>query len=218
MNTTANGLFIAFEGGDGSGKSTQSRYLAQHLETLGDTVILTREPGGTPIGDKLRSLVLDHGNGKIDARTEALMFAASRAAHVDQIIRPALHRGDIVITDRYIDSSVAYQGVGRNLGATPIRDLNAWATLGLRPDLTVLLDVPASTGRTRRHGRAVAEDRMEAESDTFHTNIREALITEAARNQDAYLILDARAPREEVAKAIQERVDNLRAARRAAAA
>jgi len=218
MTTTPNGLFIAFEGGDGAGKSTQARNLAAHLETLGDTVILTREPGGTPIGDKLRSLVLDHGNGTIDARTEALMFAASRAAHVNQVIRPALTRGDIVITDRYIDSSVAYQGVGRDLGTTPIRDLNAWATLGLRPDLTVLLDVPASTGRTRRGFRTTAEDRMEAESDTFHSKIRDALITEASRNQDTYLILDARAPREEVAQAIQERVATLRATLAPAAA
>lgn len=218
MNTTPKGLFIAFEGGDGAGKSTQARYLAGHLEAQGDTVILTREPGGTPIGEKLRSLVLEHGNGTIDARTEALMFAAARAAHVDQIIRPAISRGDIVITDRYIDSSVAYQGAGRGLGATPIRDLNAWATLGLRPDLTVLLDVPASTGRMRRHGRADPEDRMEAESDAFHAKIREALINEAARNQDAYLILDARAPRDEVARAISDRVDGLRAARHAAAA
>lgn len=215
MTGTPHGLFIAFEGGDGSGKSTQSRYLGSHLEALGDTVIMTREPGGTPIGNKLRALVLDHGNGTIDARTEALMFAASRAAHVDQIIRPALTRGDIVITDRYIDSSVAYQGVGRDLGTTQLRDLNAWATLGLRPDLTILLDVPESTGRMRRTGRVEAEDRIEAESDLFHAKIRKAFIVEAARTPDAYLVLDARRPRDEVAKAISDRVNTLREMRAA---
>jgi dTMP kinase len=218
MTGTPRGLFIAFEGGDGAGKSTQARHLAGHLEALGDTVIMTREPGGTPIGDKLRALVLDHGNGTIDARTEALMFAASRAAHVDQVIRPAQARGDIIITDRYIDSSVAYQGSGRELGVTPLRDLNAWATLGLRPDLTILLDVPESTGRMRRTGRVFAEDRIEAESDAFHAKIRTAFLHEAARTPTAYLVLDARRPRAEVARAISARVTALREARRAEAA
>lgn len=216
MTEARRGLFIAFEGGDGAGKSTQSRYLAGHLETQGDTVIMTREPGGTPIGDKLRALVLDHGNGTIDARTEALMFAASRAAHVDQVIRPALTRGDIIITDRYIDSSVAYQGSGRDLGVTQLRDLNSWATIGLRPDLTILLDVPESTGRMRRSGRAEPEDRMEAESDAFHAKIRKAFLHEAARAPEAYLILDARRPRDDVARAIKNRVDALRAEKLAA--
>ena len=216
MTGTPRGLFIAFEGGDGAGKSTQARYLGAHLEGLGDTVILTREPGGTPIGDKLRALVLDHGNGTIDARAEALMFAASRAAHVDQVILPAITRGDIVITDRYIDSSVAYQGSGRELGVTQLRDLNAWATMGLRPDLTILLDVPEGTGRTRRTHRIEAEDRIEAESDAFHAKIRKAFLAEAARAPGAYLVLDARRPRDDVARAISNRVDALRAEKKAA--
>jgi dTMP kinase len=216
MTGTPRGLFIAFEGGDGAGKSTQARYLGAHLEGLGDTVILTREPGGTPIGDKLRALVLDHGNGTIDARAEALMFAASRAAHVDQVILPAITRGDIVITDRYIDSSVAYQGSGRELGVTQLRDLNAWATMGLRPDLTILLDVPEGTGRTRRTHRIEAEDRIEAESDHFHAQIRKAFLHEAARNPEAYLVLDSRRPRDDVARAISNRVDALRAEKKAA--
>ena len=117
MNTQSPGLFIAFEGGDGAGKSTQAARLAGSLEARGLTVLRTREPGGTPIGEKLRSLVLDHGHGHIDAHTEALIFAASRAAHASQVIRPALERGEVVLTDRYIDSSVAYQGAGRDLGA-----------------------------------------------------------------------------------------------------
>ena len=122
MNTHSPGLFIAFEGGDGAGKSTQAARLAGSLESLGLTVLRTREPGGTPIGEKLRSLVLDHGHGHIDAHTEALIFAASRAAHASQVIRPALERGEVVLTDRYIDSSVAYQGAGRDLGTDAAED------------------------------------------------------------------------------------------------
>ena len=122
MTTQNPGLFIAFEGGDGAGKSTQAAELAAALESRGLTVLRTREPGGTPIGEKLRSLVLDHGHGHIDAHTEALIFAASRAAHASQVIRPALERGEIVLTDRYIDSSVAYQGAGRDLGTDAVRD------------------------------------------------------------------------------------------------
>ncbi|MER2137405.1 MAG: dTMP kinase, partial [Arthrobacter sp.] len=116
MSEPRTGLFIAFEGGDGAGKSTQAALLTQTLQDAGRTVLRTREPGGTPVGEKLRSLVLEHGHGQIDARTEALIFAASRAAHVEQVILPALERGDVVVCDRYIDSSVAYQGAGRNLG------------------------------------------------------------------------------------------------------
>lgn len=132
-HSTSGGLFIALEGGDGAGKSTQANLLAQALQSSGYRVVRTREPGGTEVGEKLRSIVLDHGQGEIDARTEALIFAASRAAHAEQLIRPALAEGKIVITDRYIDSSVAYQGAGRELGEQRIRELNEWATSDLLP-------------------------------------------------------------------------------------
>lgn len=209
MSTQNPGLFIAFEGGDGAGKSTQAAALAGALDSRGFTVLRTREPGGTPIGEKLRSLVLDHGHGHIDARTEALIFAASRAAHADQVILPALERGDIVLTDRYIDSSVAYQGAGRGLGTDAVRDLNEWATAGLQPDLTVLLDVDPAVGRLRRTAGDAAEDRMESEADEFHAKIRTAFLDLAAARPDHYLVLAAHLPVAELAGLILARVDAL---------
>jgi dTMP kinase len=208
--TTHNpGLFIAFEGGDGAGKSTQAAELAGALRSRGFAVLQTREPGGTPIGEKLRSLVLDHGHGHIDARTEALIFAASRAAHADQVILPALERGEIVLTDRYIDSSVAYQGAGRGLGTVAVRQLNEWATSGLQPDLTVLLDVDPAVGRLRRTAGDAAEDRMESEADEFLARIRTAVLDLAADRPDHYLVLPAGQPLTELAGLILARVDAL---------
>jgi dTMP kinase len=203
------GLFIAFEGGDGAGKSTQAARLAEALESRGLKVLRTREPGGTPVGEKLRSLVLDHGNGHIDAHTEALIFAASRAAHATQVIRPALERGEIVLTDRYIDSSVAYQGAGRDLGTDAVRSINEWATSGLQPDLTVLLDVDPGVGRRRRTAGDAAEDRLESEADEFHTRIRNAFLELAAVHPDAYLVLPAHLPVADLAAQILARVDGL---------
>ncbi len=209
MTIQSPGLFIAFEGGDGAGKSTQAARLAEALESRGLKVLRTREPGGTPIGEKLRSLVLDHGHGHIDAHTEALIFAASRAAHAGQVIRPALERGDIVLTDRYIDSSVAYQGAGRDLGTEAVRSLNEWATEGLQPDLTVLLDVDPADGRRRRTAGDAAEDRLESEADEFHALIREAFLQLAASRPDAYLVLPAHLAVSELAAQILARVDAL---------
>jgi dTMP kinase len=209
VTTNSPGLFIAFEGGDGAGKSTQAARLAETLETRGLTVLQTREPGGTPIGEKLRSLVLDHGHGHIDAHTEALIFAASRAAHASQVIRPALERGEVVLTDRYIDSSVAYQGAGRDLGADAVRTLNEWATSGLQPDLTVLLDVDPADGRRRRTAGDAAEDRLESEADEFHSTIRGAFLDLAASRPDTYLVLPADLPVNELAVRILTRVDAL---------
>ncbi|HKU35591.1 dTMP kinase [Arthrobacter sp. NyZ413] len=203
------GLFIAFEGGDGAGKSTQAARLAESLESLGFAVLRTREPGGTPIGEKLRSLVLDHGHGTIDARTEALMFAASRAAHANQVIRPALARGSVVITDRYIDSSVAYQGAGRDLGTGDVRRLNEWATEGLEPDLTVLLDVHPGEGRDRRTVGNAAEDRLESEPDEFHARIRDAFLEVARAHPDTYLVLPAADPIDVLAARILRRVQDI---------
>ena len=209
MTIQSPGLFIAFEGGDGAGKSTQAARLAEALESRGLKVLRTREPGGTPIGEKLRSLVLDHGHGHIDAHTEALIFAASRAAHAGQVIRPALDRGDIVLTDRYIDSSVAYQGAGRDLGTEAVRTLNEWATDGLQPDLTVLLDVDPADGRRRRTAGDAAEDRLESEADEFHALIREAFLQLASARPEAYLVLPAHLAVAELAAQILARVDAL---------
>ncbi|NHW49134.1 dTMP kinase [Paenarthrobacter sp. MSM-2-10-13] len=209
MSIKSPGLFIAFEGGDGAGKSTQAARLSDALESRGLSVLRTREPGGTPIGEKLRSLVLDHGHGTIDPRTEALMFAAARAAHASQVIRPALVEGTVVITDRYIDSSVAYQGAGRGLGAEGVLSLNEWATEGLHPDLTVLLDVDPSDGRRRRTAGDATEDRLESEPDDFHSAIRHAFLDLAAAAPASYLVLPANADIETLASRILERVEAL---------
>ena len=200
------GLFIAFEGGDGAGKSTQAGLLATALQKRGLEVIRTREPGGTVIGEKLRSLVLDHGQGDIDPRTEALIFAASRAAHVHQTILPALERGAVVVCDRYIDSSVAYQGAGRGLGTDSVLEVNLWAVEGLRPDLTVLLDVDPLEGRGRRMQNG-PEDRLESEPDIFHALIRGAFLERAAADPAQYLVLPARNPVTDLADAILKAVE-----------
>lgn len=201
------GFFIAFEGGDGAGKSTQAKLLAAALTDLGRQVVLTREPGGTPVGEKLRSLVLDHGQGQIDARTEALLFAAARAAHAEQVIRPALAEGKVVITDRYIDSSIAYQGAGRDLGEDEVRKVNEWATAGLLPELTILLDVAANEGRNRRAG--AGPDRLESEPDNFHDRIRQAFLNLASARPEQYLILNARLSIDELQQAILQRAKEL---------
>ncbi|GAB3543563.1 hypothetical protein GCM10027403_37950 [Arthrobacter tecti] len=200
------GMFIAFEGGDSAGKSTQAARLAEVLDAEGHTVLRTREPGGTEIGEKLRSLVLDHGQGHIDPRTEALIFAAARAAHVHQVIMPALERGDVVVCDRYIDSSVAYQGVGRGLGVDRVLEVNLWAVEGLRPDLTVLLDVDTSEGRGRRTSSFSAEDRLESEPDAFHEQIRAAFRDRAASDPERYLVLNASEPLDALATTILDAV------------
>lgn len=180
------GVFVSFEGGDGAGKSTQSRMLREALEALGREVVLTREPGGTELGRAIRQVLL-HGD-HVAPRAEALLFAADRAHHVATLIRPALERGAVVLTDRYLDSSIAYQGVARALSRDEVRDLSLWATEGLLPDLTVLLDVSAEEGRSRREG---VHDRLEREDDTFHEAVRQGYLRLAAQDPGRYLILDA---------------------------
>lgn len=187
------GTFIAFEGGDGAGKSTQIKLLAEALSAEGYSVLVTREPGGTEIGEKLRALVLEQGNGEIDPHTEALIFAASRAAHAHQKIRPALEAGQVVLCDRYIDSSAAYQGAGRKLGVENIVDLSRWATSNLLPDTTILLDLPLAEGRSRAGLRGSA-DRMEAADDDFHRTIHSTFRALADQAPYRYTLIDAARP------------------------
>ena len=205
------GILIAFEGGDGAGKSTQARLLADWLaDDQGHDVVLTREPGGTPLGARLRELLLGHGTD-IGPRTQALLFAADRADHVRTTVRPALERGEIVITDRYVDSSIAYQGGGRDLDPDDVAGLSRWATEGLVPDLTVLLDLPVEIQRVRRTrdaGRA-GDDRMESLADELHERIRHRFLDLARREPRRYLVLDASEPRERLQEAIRRRVRDL---------
>jgi dTMP kinase len=207
-------VFIAFEGGDGSGKSTQARLLVERLRAAGHDVLPTREPGGTDVGERLRALVLDPQYAPIDAVTEALLFAASRSAHVRQLVRPALDAGQVVVTDRYVDSSVAYQGAGRDLGTGTVAQLNDWATGGLHPDLTVLLNVDTVTATARRTAReqsagGAGPDRMESEPEAFHERIRRAFAERAAADPGRYLVLDASRPVPELAGEVLERVTGL---------
>ncbi len=185
------GAFIVFEGGEGAGKSTQVELLRDALISTGREVLLTREPGGTPAAESIRSLVLDPAHAGLDARAEALLFAAARAEHVSSLIRPALERGATVICDRYIDSSVAYQGLGRELGAQRIRELSAWATANLFPDLTIVLDIDPVIGLARAGKVNEAPDRMESEALTFHEMVRAAFLNAAKDDPDRYLVLDA---------------------------
>jgi dTMP kinase len=211
------GLFVVFEGGDGAGKSTQVGLLVDALRAEGHDTLRTREPGGTPLGERVRELVLDPAHGPVDARAEALLFAAARAAHVAQLIRPALAAGRTVVCDRFADSSAAYQGAGRGLGLDRVAELNAWATAGLVPDLTVLLDVPAGTGRTRREARdGTAGDRLETEPDAFHDANRAAFLELAGRAPERYRVLDATRPAGELAAAVRERLTGLARSARAA--
>lgn len=180
------GLFVAFEGGDGAGKSTQSRLLGAALEAIGREVVLTREPGGTELGAQIRQVLL-HGD-HVAPRAEALLFAADRAHHVATVVRPALERRAVVLTDRYMDSSIAYQGVARALSHDDVRDISRWAVEDLLPELTVLLDVTAAEGRARRGG---VHDRLEREDDAFHEAVRQGYRQLAERDPARYLVLDA---------------------------
>lgn len=205
------GFFVAFEGGEGGGKSTQVDLAAAWLQARGREVLCTREPGATAVGARLRELLLDPDT-RLSARTEALLYAADRAQHVDTVVRPALVRGDVVLTDRYVDSSLAYQGAGRDLKVEDVARLSAWATGSLRPDLVVLLDVDPAVGlaRARESG---APDRMEAESLAFHGRVRQGFLELAAAAPDRYLVVAADQPAEVVAALVRERLDRLVAAR-----
>jgi len=199
------GLFVTFEGGDGSGKSTQAALLEEWLAGQGRTAVRTREPGGTDLGHELREIVL-HRRGHMAPRAEALIYAADRAHHIATLVRPALARGEVVIQDRYLDSSVAYQGAGRDIDGSEIRDLSLWASEGLLPDLTVLLDLDPAIGRTRLDAARTRYDRLEAEAAEFHGRVRDAYLELAAAEPERFLVLDATLPVEALAAAIRDRV------------
>jgi len=196
-------MFIVLEGPDGSGKSTQTRLLAEHLSSRGRAVVQTREPGGTPAAEAIRALVLNPELAGLDDRTEALLFAAARAEHVAQVIRPALQRGDTVVCDRYIDSSIAYQGVGRALGIDRIRELSMWATGDLVPDLTLVLDLDAAQGMSRVGVR----DRLELEPQAYHDSVRRAFVELAIHDPERYRVISGVGTIQEVATRIRLAVD-----------
>ena len=195
-------MFVAFEGGEGAGKSTQEARLAATLVEHGYDVVRTREPGGTPAAEQIRTVVLSRDNTGLDPRAEALLFAAARGDHAARLIRPSLERGAVVICDRYIDSSVAYQGYGRDLGPDRIRDLSLWATGGLVPDLTIVLDVDPAVGL----GRVADPDRLESEPLAWHRGVRDGFLAIAAADPDRYLVLDASRSVDDLAEQIAQRV------------
>ncbi len=202
------GVFVVFEGGEGAGKSTQVQRLASVLQSQGRDVVVTREPGATDVGARIRRLVLDKSETP-SARAEALLYAADRAHHVATVVRPALARGAVVISDRYVDSSLAYQGAGRTLPVSEISWLSSWATGGLKPDLVVLLDVDPGVGLNRVDSRGEGADRLESESRAFHERVRYAFLDLAAADPKRYLVLDAARPVDEIATAVGDRLTTL---------
>jgi dTMP kinase len=199
------GIFIAFEGGEGSGKSTQTILLKNYLESVGEEVLTTREPGGTELGKSLRTILLDPATGAISPRSEALLYAADRAHHVYSVIRPALEAKKIVITDRYLDSSIAYQGAGRVLQPLEVARISRWATESLTPTLTIILDLPAEKGLARLDGA----DRIEQESLAFHERVRREFLNLANVDPERYFVVDATQPQEEISRLINERVSHI---------
>jgi dTMP kinase len=204
------GIFIAFEGGEGTGKSTQSKMLKKWLEQEGEEVVLSREPGGTDLGQGLRKILLGHETGAISPRAEALLYAADRAHHVFSVIRPALDRGDVVITDRYFDSSIAYQGAGRVLEPNEVARISRWATESLFPTLTIIIDMPAEVGL----GRLKSRDRLEAEPLAFHERVRNEFLQIASMDPERYLIVDGLQAIDEIHEQIISRVGELPALKR----
>ena len=208
--TPTSGVFIAFEGGEGTGKSTQSKMLKKWLEQEGEEVVLSREPGGTDLGQGLRKILLGHETGAISPRAEALLYAADRAHHVFSTIRPALDRGDVVITDRYFDSSIAYQGAGRVLQPNEVARISRWATESLFPTLTIIIDQPAEVGLARLKSR----DRLEAEPLAFHERVRNEFIQIASMDPERYLIVDGTQSIEDIHEEIIARVGEIPALKR----
>lgn len=200
------GLFISLEGIDGVGKSTQSDLIEQYLVGLGKTVLRTLEPGGTDLGQEIRHLLL-HRKGHVAPRSEALLYAADRAHHVATKIRPALDRAEVVITDRYLDSSVAYQGVGRHLDAADVRAISMFAVENLLPDLTILLDLDAASAMARRTKTGAEPDRLEREKVEFFEAVRQAYLEMARAEPNRWLVVDANQTVDAMQQQIRERID-----------
>jgi dTMP kinase len=205
------GLFVTFEGVEGSGKSTQARALTKHLERRGHAATLTREPGGTPLGEEVRRILLDRANVEMAPEAELFLYLASRTEHVARVIEPRLRRGEIVISDRFGDASVAYQGGGRELGIEFVRTLNARATRGVKPDVTFLLDLDPEEGlrRLARRAGGGGRDRIESEALGFHERVRDAYLHIAEDEPDRFVVIDGRRGEDEIAALIAERVDQL---------
>ena len=199
------GVFVVFEGGDGAGKTTQSRLLEQWLTAERIPHLMTREPGDSWLGPRIRERVLSPDSGPISSRAEALLYNADKAQHVDEVVIPALKKGKVVVCDRYVDSTIAYQGAGRVLDPAEVGQLASWATTGLVPDLTVLLDVDPCEGA----GKIAAKDRLEAAGDEFHLRVRQYFLDLAAAHPQRYLVLDARKTRKEISEVIRCRVAGL---------
>jgi dTMP kinase len=197
------GLFLAFEGGEGSGKTTQARLIAIWLREQGYDVVTTHEPGATKLGMRLRAVLLDTSHAGMSPHCESLLYAADRAEHVAKVIDPALARGAVVISDRYTDSSLAYQGAGRGLPTADLTRLNSWATDGREPDLTILLDLDPEHGLSRR---ARSADRLEAEPIDFHRRVRAGFLALARAKPDHYLVIDATAPPAQITERIKDRI------------
>ncbi len=197
------GLFISFEGPDGSGKSTQIEYLKEYFNINGIDTVFTREPGGTAIGEKLRQIILDKDNAEICAMTEALLYAASRAQHVDELIRPSLDQGKIVVCDRFIDSSIAYQGYGRNLG-DGVRIMNELAIKGCMPDLTFFLDLDPAVGKSRIS--TAIQDRLESETLDFHQSVYRGYKDMAEYYSERFVTIDASKTKEEMKETIISKI------------
>jgi len=197
------GRLIAFEGVEGGGKSTQLRRLGRHLQGLGREVVVTREPGGTPLGERIREVLLDPASAGMHPRAEALLFAAARAQLVEQVIRPALDRGAVVLCDRYVHSSLAYQGAARGLGVEAVEAVNRWGTGGLLLDVVVLLDLDPAVGLARRSG---ALDRIEDQELEFHRAVRRAFRDLAGAEPDRFVVVDAALPAGQVADQVRAAV------------
>jgi dTMP kinase len=207
------GTFVTFEGAEGVGKSTQVSRAAEYLRTRGVDPLVTREPGGTPLAEKLRALVLEPGHAPVGATAELLIMFAARASHVDEVIRPALAAGRCVLCDRFTDATEAYQGAGRGVEAAWIRTLAGIAHPGLAPDLTIVFDVPASVASARLAGRGAGQDRIESEDAAFFERVRRAYLAIAAREPGRVRIVDATRPASEVAAGVALLIDAARAAR-----
>jgi dTMP kinase len=195
-------LLLVVEGLDGAGKTTQIERLVAFLTAAGATPVVTREPGGTPVGERIRDILLDSAHTGLSPTTEALLYAADRAQHVEEVIRPALAAGRVVVSDRYLDSSLAYQGLARGLGVEEVLEVNLWGTGGLLPDLVLLLDVPAELGRSRSEGA----DRIEREAETFHLRVAQAYWALSRTYPSRFAVVDAAGAPDAVAAEVRRRV------------